>query len=208
MDYARARSREGKFDEITREAWDKGYHDFTEEYGKLKFSTPGGWIMLNGTEEDLQALAKEDGHTMEEKFHWQARERDLTNYRFWATLCEVERMPEMVEARRLLYQGRQVWEEVGDATKANQLMLAGMEQFEHVITTFRKGYLLEQDEGLDFIEDAMEAVLRWQTVNAGRRLPDDYPLKSIFESTEQKYVDLKSQVQSRLATEIYGSTEF
>jgi hypothetical protein len=209
MDYARARSREGLLDEVTRQAWEKAYKDYTEEYGKLEFSTPGGWIKLNATEEELEALTRKDGKTLEDKKTWQARERDLTNYRFWSTHCEVERIPEMVEARRTLYEAREVWEEVGDAVRANELYLKGMGELENVLLTFRDGYLCEQDEGLDYIEDAMDAVLRWQTVNAGRPMPPDYPLKRFFESTDEKYVNVRNEVGHRIATELYrGDNKF
>lgn len=203
MDYGRARTREGDIDEVTRQAWDKAYRDYTEEYGKMQFSTPGGWIMLNATEEELAALSQKDGHPLEKKIEWQGRERDLTNYRYWSTHCELERMPEMVQAREKLYQGRRVWDELGDAVKANQLMLEGMAQLEKILVTFRDGYLLQQDEGHDYIEDAMDAVLRWQTVNAGRQLPENYPLKAIFENPEQKFVDVRQEVEQRIAKELY-----
>ncbi len=204
MDYARARSREGKFDAETRRAWAEAHDAWLNEYGKLRFSTPKGWIMLNATTDELAQLAAEDGVTLADKIHWQAREQDLTNYRYWTVLTEVEQQPEMIEARRLLYEGRRVWAEEGDAVKANQLMLAGMEKFEKILNEYENGFLLNNDEGNEFIEDAVEAVLRWRSVNASRRLPDDYPLKSIFESDDNRITGIRQEVEERVARELYG----
>jgi hypothetical protein len=202
MEYARARSREGKFDDTTREAWEQAYNEWMNEYGKMKFSNPGGWIMLNATREELEKLSQDDGHPIEEKLEWQAREQDLTNYRYWATLCRVEQLPEMVEARRNIHRGRMAWLDIGDAVEAQQHLLLGMEQFEKVITGYEDGFLLEQDEGLEFIEDAIDAVLLFRNINAGRPLPDDYPLQDIFESEEEKFVGIRKEREDRFAREV------
>ncbi|MEZ6065353.1 MAG: hypothetical protein R3B90_06510 [Planctomycetaceae bacterium] len=193
IQYARARSREGKFDETTREAWALALDEWKNKYGTMRFSTPKGWIMLNATEDDLRQLAEEDGVTLMDKKEWQNRERDLTNYRYWMTLCEVEQLPEMVQARRKMYEGRRAWLELGDAVKANQSLLAGMIEFEAILNNFRDGMLFKQDEGNEYLEDAVDAVLLFRNINAGRALPEDYPLKAIFTSDDPKINGIRGE---------------
>lgn len=206
MDYARARAREGDFDEVTRQAWDKSLQEWLNEYGKLEFSTLKGMVTLNGTEAELQAIADREGGglTLADKLEHQAREQNLTNYRYWQTLCEVERLPEMVEARRLIYQGRREWMEVGDAVKSEQYLLQGMEQFERILNTYKDGMLLKEDEGLEFIEDAIDAVLLYQTINAGKPLPEAYPLKAIYEDPSEKVSGIRSERQGRFERDMFN----
>jgi hypothetical protein len=204
MDYARARSREGEFDEVTRRAWEQALDEWLHVYGKLEFATLKGMIKLHGTREELQQLAERDGVTLEDKLYHQAREQDLTNFRYWATLCEVEMRPDMVEARRKMYAGRRAWLELGDALKANQELLQGMAMFEHILTTYRDGFLLQQDEGHEFIEDAMEAVLLFRSINAGKPLPAEYPLKAIFENPDPKFVGIRNETEERFSRQMFS----
>lgn len=204
MDYARARSREGEFDETTRRAWEQALDEWLNIYGKLEFATLKGMIKLNGTREELQQLAERDGVTLEDKLFHQGREQDLTNFRYWATLCEVEMRPDMVEARRKIYAGRRAWLELGDAIKANQELLQGMAMFEHILTTYKDGFLLQQDEGHEFIEDAMEAVLLFRSINAGKPLPDEYPLKAIFENPDPKFVGIRNETEERFSRQMFS----
>ena len=205
MSYARARAREGLFDETTRRAWEEALDAWLNEYGKTEFATTfKGMITLNGTREELQKLAERDGFTLEEKIEVQGREQDLTNFRYWQTLCEVERLPDMVEARRLMHDGKMAWLDLGDATKAENSLLAGMRQFEDVLNSFKNGMLLNNDEGFDFIEDAIDAVLLYQTINAGRPLPDEYPLKSIYESDDHRFVGIRAERQERFSRELFS----
>jgi len=205
MDYARARSREGSFDETTRKAWEIAHDEWLNQYGKLEFGTLKGMIKLNGTPEELQQLADRDGVTLDDKLMHQSREQDLTNYRYWTTLCEVEMRPDMVEARRKLYLGRRAWNDTGDVVEANQHLLAGMAEFERIISTFRDGMLLEQDEGFEFIEDAVDAVLLFRSMNAGQPLPPDYPLKSIFENPDPRYAEIRRDREERFSREMFSN---
>ena len=42
MDYAEVRQREGKFDEVTRIAWEDGYRELTTKFGREEFDNPSG----------------------------------------------------------------------------------------------------------------------------------------------------------------------
>lgn len=204
MDYARARSREGDFDETTRKAWETALDEWLNVYGKMNFSTLKGMVKLNGTEEELRQLAEEDGVTLEDKLVHQGREQNLTNYRYWQTLCEVEMRPDMVEARRKMFSGQRAWLDLGDAIKANQDLLQGMAMFEQILNTYKDGMLLKQDEGNEFIEDAMEAVLMFRSINAGKPLPDDYPLKSVFENPDPRFSGIRGEVEERFSRQMFG----
>ncbi len=203
INYARARSREGLFDEVTRRAWDDAYKSWTTEYARMIFPTRGNRIVkLEPTAEELKTWAKREGVSLDQKQEDVAYEQDLVNYRFWKTLCEVERLPEMVEARRKLAEARKVWRELGDAVRADQLLLEGMAEFESILTNFRDGILLDHDEGIEFIEDAIDAVLFWKMVNAGRRLPEKYPLQSIYESTEERIIGIRKEREVRFQEDL------
>lgn len=205
MDYCRARAREGFFDETNRKAWAEALDAWLTDYGKLEFSTLKGMVTLNGTEAELKAIAeREGGYTLEDKLVHQGRERNLTNYRYWTTLCEVEQLEEMVTARREMYEGRRAWLDIGDATKAEASLLSGMSKFEHILNTYKDGLLLQQDEGFEYIEDAIDAVLLYHQINAGRPIPQEYPLKTIFESTDEKVVGIRSDRQERFERELFG----
>jgi hypothetical protein len=203
MEYARARSREGLFDPTTREAWAQALIEWEQQYGRLRFATPKGWIMLNATEDELRQLAEEDGVTLDDKKEWQGRERDITNYRYWRILCSVEQLPEMVEARRLMYEGRRAWIDLGDAVKANTSLLAGMAQFEQILNSYEDGLLLKQDDGNEYIEDAIDAVLLFKNINSGRALPETYPLKSIFDSDHHRIVGIRQDREERFQREMF-----
>jgi hypothetical protein len=205
MEYARARAREGQFDETTRAAWAEALERWMNEYGKLEFATLKGMVMLNGTRDELQRIAdREGGVTIDDKLIHQQREQDLTNFRYWATLCRVEQLEQMVTARREMYAGRRAWLDIGDAEKANAALLAGMQKFEAVLNTFENGLLLKQDEGNEFLEDAIDAVLLYQTINAGRPLAADYPLRTIFESTDSRVMGIKAERQERFSRELFS----
>jgi hypothetical protein len=205
MDYARSRAREGEFDETTRQAWDKALNDWLNEYGQMEFSTLKGMVTLNGTDEELAQLAERDGTSLDDKIEHQGREQNLTNYRYWQTLCEVERLPEMVQARKAMYDGKIAWRDVGDVVLAEQSLLPGMAQFEQILNTYKDGILLKEDEGLEFIEDAIDAVLLYQTMNAGRPLPESYPLKSIFEDPSEKVAGIRQERQDRFSREMFDT---
>ncbi|MFV0442313.1 MAG: hypothetical protein ACK5Q5_01945 [Planctomycetaceae bacterium] len=205
MDYTRSRAREGFFDETTRKAWAEALEDWLNEYGKLEFSTLKGMVTLNGTPEELRAIAeREGGYTLEDKLEHQRREQNLTNFRYWATLCEVEQLEEMITARREMYAGKRAWLDLGDATKAEASLLSGMKKFEQVLNTYNDGILLKQDEGFEFIEDAIDAVLLYQTINAGAPLPAEYPLKSIFESTDPSVDSIRKERQERFNRDLFS----
>lgn len=203
MDYSRSRAREGLFDETTRQAWDLALNEWLNDYGKQEFPTLKGMVTLNGTKEELQAIVDREnsqfnaGFTLADKLEHQAREQNLTNYRYWQTLCEVERLPEMVQARKAMYEGRRAWLDVGDAVLAEQYLLPGMQQFEQILNTYKNGILLKEDEGLEFLEDAIDAVLLYQIMNAGKPLPETYPLMSVFEDPSEKVSGLRSERQER-----------
>lgn len=203
MEYARARAREGFFDETNRRAWAEALDAWLNDYGKLEFATLKGMIKLNGTTEELQELADREGYTLDDKLQHQAREQDLTNYRYWQTLCEVEMLEQMVTARREMYAGRRAWLDLGDAAKAEASLLSGMTKFEQVLNTFKDGMLLQQDEGFEYIEDSMDAVLLYQTINAGQPLPENYPLKTVFENPDPKYTGIKAERQERFSRDLF-----
>ena len=203
MEYARARAREGHFDETNRKAWALALEEWLNDYGKLEFSTLKGMIKLNGNTEELQELADADGYTLADKLEHQAREQNLTNYRYWQTLCEVEQLEQMITARREMYQGKRDWLDLGDAAKAEASLLPGMAKYEQVLNTFKDGMLLNDDEGFEFIEDAVDAVLLYHTINAGRALPDSYPLKTLYESPEEKIRNIKAEREERFSRELF-----
>lgn len=187
MDYATARQEEGKFGEVTREAWATAYREWTEEYGREKFKTPGGDIMFEARDNELRDLAEQDGVALSTKRKWQDRYQNMVNYRYWKLRCEVERTQLMTEARRELFEGRRLFREEQDLIGAKEVLMSGMTKLQEMIDSQKRldgtNPLLDETE---LIEDAIKAILIWQHVLTllGEPVPETFPLVGIWNNPQ------------------------
>ncbi|MCA9078718.1 MAG: hypothetical protein KDA93_27085 [Planctomycetaceae bacterium] len=177
MDYASAIENEGQFDDGTVNAWRTGHNDWVNGYGREIFRTPGGDITLGATPEELEQLAANDpDHSIDDKRFWLDRYQKMTNYTFWAARSEIEAMPEMVEARRKLKVGKDLFNKQ-DITQAKAMLEEGLKEFE---TIFDK-YPMLLDE-LEIVEDVIKAQLMWQYVMRLYReeIPENFPMSEVW----------------------------
>lgn len=178
LDYAAAIENDGQFDDVAVNAWKTGHNDWVNGYGREVFRTPAGDLTLGATPEELEQFAADDpDHTLEEKRHWLGRYQDMTNYRFWATRSEIEAQPEMVEARRKLKVGKDLFEDQ-DITQAKELLEAGLKEFEKIFDEYPM--LLDESE---IVEDVIKAQLMWQYVMRlyQEQIPEDFPLSEVWQ---------------------------
>ena len=174
IEFAQAKQREGVFGDITKQAWETAAIEWSQKYGKEEFDSPGGMVHLEVTEKDAKEM-QDRGE--DDKLNWVYRYQDMCNYRYWRLRCFVEREQNTVDARRDLYNG-EVAAARGDFVEARKLLESGMEKYDTMIRKYPE--LLEQTET---VEDAMVAMIAWRSVLQieSAPVPDDYPLKSVWE---------------------------
>jgi hypothetical protein len=174
IEFAQAKQREGVFGDITKQAWETAAIEWSQKYGKEEFDSPGGMVHLEVTEKDAKEM-QDRGE--DDKLNWVYRYQDMCNYRYWRLRCFVEREQNTVDARRDLYNG-EVAAAKGDFVEARKLLESGMEKYDTMIRKYPE--LLEQ---METVEDAMVAMIAWRSVLQieSAPVPDDYPLKSVWE---------------------------
>jgi hypothetical protein len=198
MDYAGALERDGLFNELAREAWERAHYEWTTIYGQEEFSTElGGDIRLDADEEELQRLVDADPqYDLQTKKEWLDRYQNMTSYRYWKMRSEVESQREMTDARRALHDGKQLFFQ-GDMEQARSLMEDGLKKLEGMVDKYPE--LIYEDE---LIEDVLKSLLIWQYVLRlfSEPIPETYPLKRIWDENPDKRTELDEQFQTRVNT--------
>ncbi len=194
MDFAEARQDEGKFDEVTRGAWDLAYKEVTTVWGAERFASPAGRIVLEATDDVLKQLVKEDNnkYTLEEKKAWVERRQNMCGYRSWRMRCLIEKKPETIEAHKNIYEGKRDYFSGEDRSAVEKKLFAGMEGMEKLLAEFPE---LEIND--DFREECLKAVTLWQAIRVdsidGKGIPTNYPLKylwSEYSEEAKRYAEL------------------
>jgi hypothetical protein len=175
--YATALYKEGQFNEQSREAWELAYELWTREFGREEHESPGGFIMLESTAEDINRLSKKDGVAPEVKRDWTSRYQDRCQYRFWRSLAALESEDLAREARRNIYDGKQLYRDQ-KFRESQRLLELGMEQFDRLLLDYDS--LKDEDQ---IIEDALMTILYWKSIHDVRTetIPEDYPLREFYE---------------------------
>lgn len=181
MDYAQARQDEGKFDEVTRKAWEDAYDDVTKKWGIERFSYAGaGWVVLEATDEVLMEMVKEEGnkYTLEQKKYAVERRQDMSNYRYWRMHCLVEKKLETIEAHRNLYQGKRAFLDRGADEEAEKLLIKGLTAMELILAEYP-----ELEEEGDFREECLKSIVLWRATKdvRAKEIPANFPLKYLWD---------------------------
>lgn len=199
MDYANARQDEGQFGDVTREAWATAYREWTEEYGRIDFATPGGMIRFEADTNELKKMADEDGVPLEVKIHWLGRYQNMVNYRYWRLRSAVEREEAMSQARADLAEGRRKYVEEQDLEGARDLLYRSLEGFQEVIDEWRQDdgtsrLLVDEDQ---LAESIIKGILIWQHVLSvnGEPQPEEFPMDELW--TEPRYEGLRVELQQK-----------
>lgn len=211
LDYASAIQDDGKFGEENRIAWENAYKEWTEEYGTYTFLGMNDVMYkLNSTPEDLTSLAKENGVTFSVQAQiWQQNVK-MTNYSFWKNFTDCERNERTVKAHETIYKGKVAYSlgEISDEqdeqgnlnpSKAETMFLDGMKMMEQILLDPQYADLQDHQ---DYTDEALLAAFYWQKIHEynGKKVPDDYPLKSLVLASQAIVPDIERQflIETRL----------
>jgi hypothetical protein len=185
--YARALYRDGQFNEQSREAWALAYELWTREFGREEFNSPGEFVVLEFTEEDIKRLAERDGVSEEVKRDWTNRYQDRCQYRYWRSLASMESEELARESRRNLYDGKQLYREQ-KFRDSQRLLELGMEQLEQLLLDYDS--LKGED---DTIEDVLITLMYWRSIHEvrGQDIPEEYPLKEFYVTHQGRLSDVE-----------------
>ena len=193
LDYAVALQREGVFDEVARIAWQDGYNDWTQGFGKMIFQKPGCAIYLEADADDVREMAKTNN--VEESLirKWLTSNQNVTNYRYWRMRAIAESEKETVTAHRLLYSGEQYFR-TGELDKAFVDLSEGMRLFEAMLR--RNPGLLIDDL---MAEEGLWAVMLWKKTHQlkGQPEPPNYPLKRLWDAEQRRMPNLNDRFNRR-----------
>ncbi|MCH7685375.1 MAG: hypothetical protein IH899_01615, partial [Planctomycetes bacterium] len=190
LDYAEALQREGKFGEITREAWATANRNWTTKYdenGKDGFGLEhflvlpvGGYVFLEAdTDEEIKELIvdRDNAEYNEDSIagKWRAIDQfqNIVNYRYWRTRSQAESDGITEKAHRDLYEGKQLFKAARNS-EAKERLLSGMQDFE---TLLGKYPVLLTDSIT--IEECLMAFLYLQSIYQLEQIPmpKDLPLR-------------------------------
>ncbi len=198
FDFAATLQREGTFDEVGRAAWAEGFEVWTTKYGTEEFECPPpvNKVKLELSSEEFKRLLTEDLKEPEERNRvtfWVGRYQDTTNYRFWRTKSQIESELQMSEAHRAMYEAEQAFHKA-DTARAIELYLVGMTKYEKLLNEYPE--LKEEDETID---EGLLAQLGWRECMDLEEtpIPDEYPLKEMWETHPQKREFLKDEFNRR-----------
>lgn len=196
FDYAGVLQREGLFGEKVQQAWAESYAEWTDKYGLEDFDCPIGMIHLEVKGEELDQWRKEDAlkpSETERKLHWVGRYQDMINYRYWRARGQAEAIRNTADAHYNLYLAEQKYL-AGDFAGAIELYQLGMKQFEIVLNEFPD---LRIDD--EMIEEGMFAQLFWRAALRleEEEVPEDYPLKSLWDEQQQRIPTLQEEFKRR-----------
>jgi hypothetical protein len=206
--FAKTRAEKGLFDEHIP-AWDRAYKSWMDDYGKMDFlGLDDKKYRLNCTEDELKALAEENGVTLQEQRRIWAQNLDMTNFRQWRDIADLERTPEMLEARRMSFEGKKAYNEgrnsdtmlpdktvqISDSQKSLE---AAMTQWAKLAEKYPNMFI----DG-DNVEDCLLLIQYYRVVcqlNL-RNMPDTYPLKDIWDKNPSRHPDAERNflIETRL----------
>ena len=109
-----------------------------------------------------------------------ARYQDLVNYEYWARRAAVEQTPQALEARKLLYDGRQAFVEQTNLPLAKEKYEAGLAKWREVLDSPEFPGLVEDGE---FARDLIDAIKVYRRIldASDEPFPEDFILRDILE---------------------------
>ncbi len=197
LNFAETRAEKGLFDEHLA-AWDRAYKAWMDDYGKMDFlGLDDKKYRLNSSEEELKALAEENGITLQEQRRLWAQNLDMTNFRQWRDVADLERDPAMLQARKSFYEAKQAYNEARgfDKVGANgEVEISDAQKFLEAAMSQWAALAEKQPNmfyGGDYIDDCILIVQYYRAVfqQNGRNLPPEFPLKSVWDANAFRQAD-------------------
>ena len=199
INFAGTRAEKGLFDEHVQ-AWDSAYNSWMDDYGRMDFyGLDDKKYRLNSTEDDLKTLAEENGITVAAQRQLWAQNLDMTNFRQWRDVANLERSPEMLDARRAFYLARQAYnggraydrtDAAGnpEISEAQKYLETAMQKWKE-LSVAHPGLFLDGD----YLDQCMLLVQYFDAVHQqnGRNLPAEYPLKEVWDANVFEQADAK-----------------
>lgn len=203
MQYAQAMEKDGVFDEKARYAWQTAHREWTEEFGQVPFTAWHGNELIQFK---LNYTPEEFGKLPEHYRYWVKRYRHDIAYDDWEFRARVAMEPDMLAARRAVYEGTRAYLE-GDLFRAEPLYEEGLRLWDRMIERFPK--LMEDPEAF---EEAVQVLQGYAAIvqqldkdelvrgmQPGEHLPDDFPLKAVWEEHQlkQRQAIMAQQIRNR-----------
>jgi len=128
-----------------------------------------------------------------EKLRLTNTNRDVVNYEYWETRCQLEQTPEALKARDLAYSGQRVFKRDADLLEAKRLYEESFAEWAKALEKFPK-LSLDSTIGADIMEyvDEYSAVLRQLDLTlADEEIVSSFPLWKLveFNDGERNYVE-------------------
>lgn len=199
INFAGTRAQRGLFDEHVP-AWDRAYKSWMDDYGRMDFyGLDDKKYRLNSTEDDLKTLAEENGITVSAQRQLWAQNLDMTNFRQWRDISNLERSEQMLEARKSFFAAREAYNggrgfDQGDGagnlqiSEAQKYLETAMQKWQELAKANPNLFM----DG-DYLDECMLLVQYYDAVHQqnNRSLPATFPLKEIwdanvFEQSEAK----------------------
>jgi hypothetical protein len=190
LDYAHALQREGKFDSRTTEAWQQGFTDWTDGFGRMTFKAPDCELFLNADEHDLEQMAKDNKVDERIVKRWITHYQHTTNYRYWRSRSLSESQVNTEIAHRLIYEAEKDFL-TGEETKHKEALgklLEGMRRFK----TLLDDYPDLANEDLT-VEEGLWAVMLCQKLLDGKPMPGKFHLKDLWERHQGMLPELEQR---------------
>lgn len=201
INYAEARQQDGHFDEKNRAAWDQGYDEWVNDYGNYEFRGLNDYkYKLNCTEEELKALAEENGIPLETQRQVWASNLNMVHFRFWRDYADCERDEITLDAHRTFHEAKLAYarglisdsvdaDGVTHISEAQRLLEEAMQKWDKVRSTYPQ--MMVDNES--YLEECMLLVYYWQTVHQYnvKTPPEDFPLRDIWVAN----ADMRTEIQ-------------
>lgn len=174
-DYAAARQKEGAFGGENRNAWDRAYKEWTDNYGNDIFlGLNEVKYKLNSTEEELVSMAAENEVALDvQRKVWEQNVK-MVNYRFWQNLADCERDELTVAAHKAIYDGKiafslgQTYNDGDKPSNAEKHFANGINLMADLFEQHPE--VADHDA---YIEEALLAVMYMIKINQNNGLPPD-----------------------------------
>ena len=204
LDYAEALQRDVKEEKSTegveekfnlsRAAFEKGFTEWTVDYGKMPFKTSDCVIYMEAKEDDVKNMARES-NVSEAKIHdWLKHYQNTTNYRYWRERSASESDPNTAKAHWLMYEGERNFK-LGKMELARVALEDGMEKYAKLMEKYRE----LQSEDLT-IEEGLWAVLLWrktlELLPKPVPIPENYRLKALWDNNQGLLPSLQDRFNS------------
>lgn len=171
-------AREARFNASTP-AWETGFEEWTQQFGKMYFRTPACIIQFEVNEDGLRAHAKEQNVSQDDYRDWLDRQQKTTNYLYWRSRAKSESESRTTDAHRLMYEGDQKYF-LGEIEDAKKDLVKGMTLYAEVLDDYPN---LKSDDLT--IEEALWAALLWQKIlelPPSEPVPANWPLKTMWDT--------------------------